>query len=105
MYLLHALLHDNEEYILLFYIEESFTTSIVLFVMFNPNSVQSNPGIRECQRILREAKSDVASIQRDLKMDRKPSSTDNTLYRYYCEAFLVFHHMQHPGAVEALTVS
>lgn len=71
--------------------------------MFNPNRrfVQRAPGISECQRILTVAKSDVARIHSDLKMNRKPSNTDNTLYRYYCEALWAFNHMQHPGAVEA----
>lgn len=75
--------------------------------MFNSNSwfVQRAPGIKDCQKILRVAKSDVLRIQRDLQVGRELSNTDRTLYRYYCEALLVFVHMQRPGAVEALTVS
>lgn len=78
-----------------------------LSVMFNPNSrfVQRAPGIKDCQRIVRVAKPDVLRIQRDLQVGRELSNTDQTLYRYYCEALLVFVHMQRPRAVEAMTVS
>nr|XP_055049489.1 uncharacterized protein LOC129434954 [Misgurnus anguillicaudatus] len=63
------------------------------------------PAITDCQKILRVAKSDVLRIQRDVQVGRELSSTHKTLYRYYCEALLVFVHMQRPRAVEALTDS
>ncbi|XP_077083203.1 uncharacterized protein LOC143736351 [Siphateles boraxobius] len=65
--------------------------------------VQRAPSIKDCQKILRVAKPDVLRIQRDLEVGRELSNTDKTLYRYYCEALLVFVHMQRPRAVEALT--
>ncbi|CAM4575487.1 unnamed protein product [Leuciscus chuanchicus] len=65
--------------------------------------VQRAPGIKDCQKILRVAKSDVLRIQRDLQLGRELSNTDKTLYLYYCEELLVFVHMQRPRAVEALT--
>ncbi|XP_039509529.1 uncharacterized protein LOC120464212 [Pimephales promelas] len=65
--------------------------------------VQRAPGIKHCQKIVRVAKPDVLRIQRDLQAGRELSNTDQTLYRYYCEALLVFVHMQRPRAVEALT--
>ncbi|XP_039537518.1 uncharacterized protein LOC120485802 [Pimephales promelas] len=65
--------------------------------------VQRAPGIKHCQKIVRVAKPDVLRIQRDLQAGRELSNTDQTLYRYYCEALLVFVHMQRPTAVEALT--
>ncbi|XP_039527510.1 uncharacterized protein LOC120479279 isoform X1 [Pimephales promelas] len=65
--------------------------------------VQTAPGIKHCQKIVRVAKPDVLRIQRDLQAGRELSNTDQTLYRYYCEALLVFVHMQRPRAVEALT--
>ncbi|XP_051949110.1 uncharacterized protein si:dkey-23a23.2 isoform X2 [Xyrauchen texanus] len=65
--------------------------------------VQRAPGIKHCQKIVRVAKPDVLRIQRDLQVGREISNTDQTLYRYYCEAILVFVHMQRPRAVEALT--
>ncbi|XDV26262.1 hypothetical protein PO909_030020 [Leuciscus waleckii] len=36
-------------------------------------------------------------------MNKEGPRTDKTLYRYFCEALLVFKHMQCPQAVEALT--
>ncbi|CAM4574700.1 unnamed protein product [Leuciscus chuanchicus] len=65
--------------------------------------VQPAPGIEDCQRILRASKSDVLRICGDLEMNKEGPRTDKTLYRYFCEALLVFKHMQCPQAVEALT--
>jgi len=48
---------------------------------------------------------DVERIKGDLQVGRKISSADMTFYRYYCEAVLVFKHLQLPGAVEDFTVS
>ncbi|XP_039524970.1 uncharacterized protein LOC120477439 [Pimephales promelas] len=72
-------------------------------IMVKDRLVQTAPGIKHCQKIVRVAKPDVLRIQRDLQAGRELSNTDQTLYRYYCEALLVFVHMQGPRAVEALT--
>ncbi|XDV26277.1 hypothetical protein PO909_030035 [Leuciscus waleckii] len=63
--------------------------------------VQLAPGIEDCQKIITLAKSDVLRIQRDLDMDKEGPRTDKTLYRYFCEALLVFKHIQCPQAMEA----
>ncbi|CAM4574692.1 unnamed protein product [Leuciscus chuanchicus] len=68
-----------------------------------PPKVQLAPGIADCQKIITLAKSDVLRIQRDLDMDKECPRTDKTMYRYFCEALLVFKHVQCPQAVEALT--
>lgn len=67
--------------------------------------VDGAPGIKDCQTILRVAKPDFLRIHGDLLKRKELSNTEKTLYRYYCEALLVFRHMQRPGTVEALTVS
>uniref|UniRef100_A0A8C1S358 Si:dkey-23a23.2 n=1 Tax=Cyprinus carpio TaxID=7962 RepID=A0A8C1S358_CYPCA len=64
---------------------------------------EGTPCIKDCQKILREAKPDFLWIHENLLMGKKVSNTEKTLYRYYCEALLVFRHMQLPGAVEGLT--
>ncbi|XP_016112289.1 uncharacterized protein [Sinocyclocheilus grahami] len=61
------------------------------------------PCIKDCQKILRVAKPDFLRIHENLLMGKVVSNTKKTLYRYYCEALLVFRHMQSPGAVEGLT--
>ncbi|XP_067266650.1 uncharacterized protein [Chanodichthys erythropterus] len=63
------------------------------------------PGIKDCQQILQVAKLDFLRLHGDLVGGKVLSNTDMTLYRYYCEALLVYRHMQRPGAVEGLTVS
>ncbi|XP_051741310.1 uncharacterized protein LOC127507920 isoform X2 [Ctenopharyngodon idella] len=65
--------------------------------------VDGAPGIKDCQTILRVAKPDFLRIHGDLLKRKELSNTEKTLYRYYCEALLVFRHMQRPGTVEALT--
>jgi len=84
-----------------------FYYSIVLFVLFNPNRqfVQRATRIEDCQQILRLAKTDILRIHSDMEMDKEVQSREKTLYRYYCEAILVFRHVQCPRAVEALMVS
>ncbi|CAM4574620.1 unnamed protein product [Leuciscus chuanchicus] len=42
-------------------------------------------------------------MQSDLETDVELSDTEKTKYRYWCEALLVFRHMQRPIDVEALT--
>ncbi|KAK2915691.1 hypothetical protein Q8A67_000065 [Cirrhinus molitorella] len=59
--------------------------------------------IKDCQKILRVAKPDFLRIHDNLLTRKKVSNTEKTLYRYYCEALLVFRHMQRPGAVEGFT--
>ncbi|XP_067235999.1 uncharacterized protein [Chanodichthys erythropterus] len=61
------------------------------------------PGIKDCQQILQVAKLDFLRLHGDLVGGKVLSNTDMTLYRYYCEALLVYRHMQRPGAVEGLT--
>lgn len=73
--------------------------------MFNPNRVHLAPGIEDCQKIITLAKSDVLRIQRNMDKDKEGPRTDKTLYWYFCEALLVFKHIQCPQAMEALTVS
>ncbi|KAK2907361.1 hypothetical protein Q8A67_006346 [Cirrhinus molitorella] len=62
------------------------------------------PCIKDCQMILRVAKPDFLRIHGDLLMGKEVTNTEKTLYRYYCEALLVFRHMQRPGAVEGFTI-
>ncbi|XP_073701792.1 uncharacterized protein [Garra rufa] len=59
--------------------------------------------IKDCQRILRKAKPDFLRIHSNLLMGKEVSNKEKTLYRYYCEAILVFRHMQRPGVVEGFT--
>ncbi|KAL0153860.1 hypothetical protein M9458_050842, partial [Cirrhinus mrigala] len=61
------------------------------------------PSIQDCQMILKAAKADFIRNHGNLLKGSEVSSADKTLYRYYCEAILVFRHHQCPGAVEALT--
>lgn len=61
--------------------------------------------LNDCQTILRVAKPEVKRMAQDLLKGRKLSERERTMYRYYCEAVLVFAHMQRPVDVEALTVS
>ncbi|KAI7790335.1 hypothetical protein IRJ41_024801, partial [Triplophysa rosa] len=63
------------------------------------------PTITDCQMILRGAKPDFLNINANLQNGLEISNTDMTMFRYYCEALLVFHHMQCPQAVESLTDS
>ncbi|XP_059364909.1 uncharacterized protein si:dkey-23a23.2 [Carassius carassius] len=64
---------------------------------------EGTPCIKDCQKILREAKPDFLCIHKNLLIGKKVSNAEKMLYRYYCEALLVFRHMQLPGAVEGLT--
>ncbi|KAL1277210.1 hypothetical protein QQF64_023883 [Cirrhinus molitorella] len=59
--------------------------------------------IKDCQKILKVAKPDFLRIHENLLSGQEVSNTEKTLYRYYCEALLVFRHMQRPGAVEGFT--
>ncbi|KAG1927300.1 hypothetical protein F2P79_024363 [Pimephales promelas] len=61
------------------------------------------PGIEDCQSILRLSMPDILRIRGDLDKNKECPSTDKTLYRYVCEALLVFKHVQCPQAVQALT--
>ncbi|KAA0720553.1 hypothetical protein E1301_Tti019683 [Triplophysa tibetana] len=61
------------------------------------------PTITDCQLILRAAKPDFLRINATLQNRLELSNTDKTMFRYYCEALLVFRHMQCPQAVESLT--
>ncbi|XDV26260.1 hypothetical protein PO909_030018 [Leuciscus waleckii] len=58
---------------------------------------------RSIGSVLNKANTDVEMIRGDLQVGRKISNADMTLYRYYCEAILVYRHMQLPGAVEDFT--
>ncbi|KAL0152224.1 hypothetical protein M9458_051947, partial [Cirrhinus mrigala] len=62
-----------------------------------------DPCIKDCQKILRAVKPDFLRIHENLLTGKEVSKMDKTLYRYYCEALLVFRHMQRPGAVEGFT--
>ncbi|KAI7796801.1 hypothetical protein IRJ41_006715 [Triplophysa rosa] len=53
--------------------------------------------------ILRVAEPDFLRINGNLQNGLALSNTEKTMYRYYCEALLVFCHMQRPQAVENLT--
>ncbi|KAK7152442.1 hypothetical protein R3I93_010609 [Phoxinus phoxinus] len=59
--------------------------------------------IRDCQGILRVAQSDFLRIHGDLLKGTAVSNPEKTLYRCYCEALLVYRHMQCPGAITGLT--
>ncbi|XP_057214685.1 uncharacterized protein LOC130569212 isoform X2 [Triplophysa rosa] len=65
--------------------------------------VDGVPSITDCQRILRVAEPDFLRINGNLQNGLALSNTEKTMYRYYCEALLVFCHMQRPQAVENLT--
>ncbi|XP_073687498.1 uncharacterized protein [Garra rufa] len=59
--------------------------------------------MQDCQKILTAAKADFLRIRGNLLKGGEVSGAEKTLYRYYCEAVLVFRHLQGPGAVEVLT--
>ena len=61
--------------------------------------------VAECQEILRVAKKDFLNTFQKFMDDSDVPDTDQTTYRYYCEAVMVFRHFQRPGAVEGMTVS
>ncbi|KAI2647250.1 N-lysine methyltransferase KMT5A-A [Labeo rohita] len=61
------------------------------------------PSTKDWQKILKVAKADFLQIYGNLQRGSKVSSAEKTLYRYYCEAILVFRHHQCPGALEGLT--
>ncbi|CAM4533146.1 unnamed protein product [Leuciscus chuanchicus] len=61
--------------------------------------------LKDCQTILRVAKPEINRMCQDLEMGRKLGHRESTMYRYYCEATLVFAHMLRPIAVESLTDS
>ncbi len=63
------------------------------------------PNTKDFQKILKEAKADFLWIYGKLLKDSEVTNVEKTLYRYYCEAILIFRHHQCPGAVEGLTVS
>ncbi len=58
-----------------------------------------------CQKILKAAKADFLGIYGNLLKGSEVSKAKKTLFRYYCEALLVFRHMQCPGAVEGFMVN
>ncbi|CAM4548046.1 unnamed protein product [Leuciscus chuanchicus] len=65
-------------------------------------SADDHPSIEECQQVLRVARPDFHKMKSDLEADVELSDTEKTKYRYWCEALLVFRHMQRPKDVEAL---
>ncbi len=63
------------------------------------------PSTIDFQKILKAAKADFLRIYGNLLKGSEVTNAEKTLYRYYCEAILIFRHHQCPGAVEGLTVS
>ncbi|XP_051551677.1 uncharacterized protein LOC127439557 [Myxocyprinus asiaticus] len=59
----------------------------------------------ECREILRVSKADFLNIFGQFISGAEVDNSEKTMYRYYCEAIMVFRHFQRPGAVEGLTVS
>ena len=60
--------------------------------------------VADCQEILNVAKDDFLCIFTKLMDESHVDVIENTLFRYYCEAVMVFRHFQFPGAVEGMTV-
>lgn len=55
--------------------------------------------------MLKVAKPDFLNTYGSLLRGEDVTPRDKTMYRYYCEAVMVFRHFQRPGAVEGMTVS
>ncbi|XP_062417767.1 uncharacterized protein si:dkey-23a23.2 isoform X2 [Pungitius pungitius] len=69
--------------------------------------VDDKRSLRECQEVLRVAKTDFLKTFRKCVSDQscsKVSENELTNFRYYCEAILVLRHFQPPAVVEEMTV-
>ncbi|XP_055360600.1 uncharacterized protein LOC114846600 [Betta splendens] len=67
--------------------------------------IQGQKTLSDCQAILRMSKEDMLGLFARYKEGQIVAADENTLFRYYCEAILVFEHFQKPGVVEGITVS
>ncbi len=76
---------------------------LALDPVFSTTATTSSTAV--CQKILKAAKADFLKIYGNILKGSEVSNAEKTLFRYYCEALLVFRHMQCPGAVEGFTVS
>ncbi|KAK7926215.1 hypothetical protein WMY93_008525 [Mugilogobius chulae] len=61
--------------------------------------------VHKLRAVLREAKNDILGIFGRFLSGEDVTEEEKTRYRYYCEAILIFGHLQLPGAVEGLTVT
>ncbi|XP_016107636.1 uncharacterized protein, partial [Sinocyclocheilus grahami] len=60
------------------------------------------PSTKDFQKILKAAKADFLQIYGNLLKGSEVTNSEKTMYRYYCEAILIFRHHQCPRAVEGL---
>ncbi|XP_028990747.3 uncharacterized protein LOC114846136 [Betta splendens] len=67
--------------------------------------IQGQKTLSDCRAILRMSKEDMLGLFARYKEGQIVAADENTLFRYYCEAILVFGHFQKPGVVEGITVS
>ncbi len=60
---------------------------------------------KDWQNVLRAGKAAFLRIFKNLQTGVVVSGSEKVLYRYYCEAILLYRHHQSPGTVKGFTVS
>ncbi len=60
---------------------------------------------KDWQNVLRAGKAEFLRIFKNLQTGVVVSGSEKVLYRYYCEAILLYRHHQSPGTVKGFTVS